>query len=142
MNHSLLEKFIRTRKIVQLDSYKDFYVDCKSDSLLTSAELASAIDILYRGHWVYYYTGKDIKLFFGFLFPYGDDKETFRDMVNAWISVCYRNGIYQERYDYWIMGNTNIVVDKPWSVLDWLESKNYFLKTKEPQPQLIQLIEH
>lgn len=127
LNQKLENRFIQTNRLVSLQKISDFYINHKSDSLLISAETAFAINILYHGYWVYPYEGKDIKLFFGFLFPYGDTIETFRDMVNAWISVCYRNNIHKERYNYWIEGEAEIQIGEPWSVLSWLQDNNYFL---------------
>lgn len=128
LTQKLENRFIRSHRLIELQKISDFYLDHKSDSLLINAETAFAINIIYHGYWVLPYEGEDIKLFFGFLFPYGDKIETFRDMVNAWISVCYRNNIYKERYNYWIEGEADIQIEQPWSVLSWLQKNNYFLR--------------
>jgi len=129
---------IEDRPLVELDNFSDFYVKRKSDALLVSAEMACAISILYHGYWVYFYTGPEIKLFYGYLLPYSDKTETFRDMVNAWISVCYRNGIEKARYEYWILGQADIKIGESWSILGWLQKNGYFIGTKEfDQPRLL-----
>lgn len=115
------------RPLVRLMSFKEFYVDHRTDALLTSAEIASAISIIYHGYWVYYYSEPDIKLFYGYLLPYISKAHTFRDMVNSWISTCKWDGSAQQRYAYWIMGQGDIKIGQPWSILGWFQKNNYFL---------------
>lgn len=126
------------RSLVGLKSFKDFYMDHTTDALLTSAEIASAISIIYHGYWVYYYSKSDIRLFYAYLLPYISKASTFREMVNIWISTCKWDGTAQQRYEYWIMGQSDIKISESWSILGWLQNHNYFLGTNFPtKPKLL-----
>ncbi len=116
----------KNRPVVTLNSFSEFYKEHKTEALLTSAEIASALGIIYHGYWVYYYLEPDIKLFYAYLLPYSKQTETFRDMINAWISVCRWNGTYEKRYKYWIMGESDVKLNKTWSILSWLQKNITF----------------
>ena len=118
------------RPLIGLSSFKEYYTKHTTDALLTSAEIASAISIVYHGYWVYYYEGSDIKLFYAYLLPYKDNALTFRNMVNAWIATGKWDGTALARYEYWIMGEADIKVGETWSVLSWLKKHKYFLGDK------------
>ncbi len=124
------EKSIRhfiQRPLVLLNSYDDFYDKHKSKAILIPGEMASPIGIMHPGYWVYYYYGNDLKAYFAYLLPSNNKSLTFREMVNDWINTCRWDGVDKKRYDYWIMGKTNITFGTPWSVLGWLQRNHYFI---------------
>ncbi|MEI6056252.1 MAG: cation:dicarboxylase symporter family transporter [Lentisphaerota bacterium] len=133
-NNSISERITSEHAVVELSRFSDFYTKHKSDALITGAEIASAIGILNPGYWVCYYKGSDIKLFYAYIMPYSDKTQSFCNMINVWIDVCYKNGVQKKRYDYWIMGEADVEVKEPWSVLSWLQKNNYFV-TKNRQLQ-------
>lgn len=117
--------------LVELKNYKEFYEDHIADALLTTGEKASAISIVYHGYLVYYYTrSANLKVFYAYLLPYNDRANTFRDVVNAWILTCRWDEVAKKRYNYWIIGEADIKVREPWSILGWLQKNKYFVGTE------------
>ncbi|OGV17426.1 MAG: hypothetical protein A2X47_11105 [Lentisphaerae bacterium GWF2_38_69] len=129
------------KHLIGLKNFNEFYQDHKTDALLTSAEIASATCILYHGYWVYYYSETDIKIFYAYLMPYDNRSRSFRDMVNTLIDTAKWDGTAQQRYEYWIMGETQYKFGRPWSVLDWLKSKNFFLASTNHKPKESSMID-
>jgi hypothetical protein len=74
---------------------------------LISAEIASALSIIYHGYWVYYYNPPDLKIFYAYLLPYKNNSLTFRNAVNSIINTLKWDGTAEKRYKYWVMGQAN-----------------------------------
>lgn len=124
-------QYFEGHNIVILQKFSDFYNEHKADILITTAEIASAVDILTHGYWVSYLSDPDIKLYYAYLLPYSNKTETFRDVVNVWVRAADVDGTQEKRYNYWIMGQADIEVHTPWSILGWLQKNNYFIGNKE-----------
>ncbi|HBM14960.1 MAG TPA: hypothetical protein DD381_01200 [Lentisphaeria bacterium] len=124
---AFMSKILNGRKIVFLNNYNDFFLNQKSDVLISSAAKAGPQCILNPGFSYLYYKGEAIKLFYSYLIPYSGHSATFREYVNTWILIYFRTGMYEQKYNYWIMGKTNITLGKSWSILDWLINNKYFV---------------
>jgi len=120
-NKHFVKEFLASNNVIVMQKFSDYYKNHKSDVLITSAEIASAIDILTKGYWVLYEKNDNIKLFYAYLLPYNSKTDTFRNVVNTWIRTIDRTGFQKKRYKYWIMGQIEIDPHKPWSILDWLQ---------------------
>ncbi|HBM16809.1 MAG TPA: hypothetical protein DD381_10770 [Lentisphaeria bacterium] len=107
--------------MVKLPTFSDYFKDHKTYALLTSSEIGAAINILYPGYWVLNYKGRDLDLYYAYVFPSTPNADTLREFVNSWIRISFESGKMKERYAYWIMGEAKIQTKPRWSVLSWLE---------------------
>jgi len=104
-----------------LSRFSDYFKLHKTYALLTSAEIASAINILYPGYWMFLFKGASLNLYFAYIMPAAPNAFTFRELVNSLIRISFRSGENDERYKYWIMGQAQIQTMPRWSVLGWLK---------------------
>ncbi|MEI6056251.1 MAG: cation:dicarboxylase symporter family transporter [Lentisphaerota bacterium] len=109
------------REMKPLSRFSDYFKLHKTYALLTSAEIASAINILYPGYWMFLFKGASLNLYFAYIMPAAPNAFTFRELVNSLIRISFRSGENDERYKYWIMGQAQIQTMPRWSVLGWLK---------------------
>ncbi|HBM14930.1 MAG TPA: hypothetical protein DD381_01050 [Lentisphaeria bacterium] len=131
-NKHFVRAFRSEHKVKVMKKFSDYYNKHESDVLITSAEIASAIDILTQGYWVVYSKEQDIKLYYAYLLPYTQKAETFRNVVNTWIRIIDRDTLQEKRFKYWVMGQIEIKHYVPWSILSWLQKKNFFIRKDAP----------
>ncbi|HBM16377.1 MAG TPA: hypothetical protein DD381_08575 [Lentisphaeria bacterium] len=138
---SCFKPFLKGKNIKDLNSIKEYYIDRDAYAFITSAEIASSMGIIYKGFWVYFYKESDIKFFYAYYLNSSPDAETFRHLINTWIDTCYKIGLSEKRYRYWVMGESVESSNKKhWSVLEWLEENNYFVG--ENGPEKLPLLDH
>lgn len=123
----------KSEELVPLSKFSDYFKLHKTYALLTSAEIASAINILYHGYWMFEYKGEDLKLYYAYMLSAAPNADTFREFVNEWIRIQIRSGENGMRYNYWIMGQAKIHTAPRWSVLRWLQKNQYFIVPEKPE---------
>lgn len=107
---SFMDEHIKRYHFVPLKHINDFYIDKKSDILCYFGEMVSAINILYPGYLIYYFPQEGFNFFFAYLMPCSDNVETFRDYINTWITIWDKYEIQKKRYEYWIMGEIDVMI--------------------------------
>ncbi|GEM_PF-1169747 len=122
-----ISNFSKAREFVELNSFSDYYQHHKTYALVTNAEVASGINIIYSGYWVMPYKEKSLSFHFAYILPSAVRADTLRDFVNSYIKTAFRSGKAKDRYGYWIMGQAEVKTVPHWSVVGWLQENRYFI---------------
>lgn len=112
-------------EVVEIDSSYEFLMDNKQglDAILTSAERGSALTLLYPSFQVAVPKPVIVKQPLAYAVA-GRDRE-LADFLGQWVELKRKSGAYQQRYDYWILGQGAKRREPRWSVvrnvLGWVD---------------------
>jgi len=115
-------------EVTVLDSSRDFFEQSGPgeglDALFTGAESGSAWTLLYPAYQVATPFGDERK--FPLVYPYAATQDSEMDeFIDHWVSLKQNDGVIEEVYDYWILGEGSEQREPRWSVirdvLGWVE---------------------
>ena len=121
INHTALVGVARQMfpqaKIVLIDSWEDFFTESSADVLLTTSEEGY---VMIRQHPLFNMAIFEPNDYFPMLYAYPVKKnssDTFIMLLNYWLKMEKDYGGLDDKYNYWILGNSPGAVEPRWSVV-------------------------
>ncbi|MEQ8856427.1 cation:dicarboxylase symporter family transporter [Gimesia sp.] len=116
--------FFPNASFVSINSEEDFFEEKAdgADLLVTSAEAGAAWTLLYPEFSVINPLKKNVKVPMYYL---GAHDIEFEEFMEVWLELKKKEGIFEELYNYWILGKDNKDAEPRWSiirdVLQWVD---------------------
>jgi hypothetical protein len=112
-----LKKAFPAAEVVNLDTPRDFFEENfpNLDAILMSAEAGSAWTLLYPRFTTVVPKPEIIKIPTGYPIAGGD--QVLADLISNWITLVKGGRIFQDRFNYWIMGEGAERREPRWSVV-------------------------
>lgn len=121
LNHTALvgvaHKMFPKAKIVLVDSWEDFFTKSSADALLTTSEEGY---VMIRQHPLFNVAIFEPNGYFPMLYAYPvakNSSDTFIMLLNYWLKMEKDYGGLDDKYNYWVLGNSPGVVEPRWSVV-------------------------
>jgi ABC-type amino acid transport substrate-binding protein len=104
-------------KIVLIDSWENFFTENNADVFLTTSEEGY---VMIRQHPLFNVAIFEPKGYFPMLYAYPiakNNSDTFIMLLNYWLKMEKDYGELDDKYNYWVLGNSPGLVEPRWSVL-------------------------
>jgi Na+/H+-dicarboxylate symporter/ABC-type amino acid transport substrate-binding protein len=127
INHTALvgvaHQMFPQARIVLVDTWEDFFTESSADVLLTASEEGY---VMIRQHPLFNMAIFEPNDYFPMLYAYPvakNSSDTFIMLLNYWLKMEKNYGGLDDKYNYWVLGNSPGAIEPRWSVirnvLDW-----------------------
>jgi Na+/H+-dicarboxylate symporter/ABC-type amino acid transport substrate-binding protein len=117
-------------KVVEIDSYTDFYEGkVKADALYHSAEQGATWVLKYPQYSVVVL--KNFKFITAVAYAIAKGDLAFLEYLNYWLTIQKWNKVTDDYYSYWILGNVPEIKQPRWSILNNVIKKHFNVKEKK-----------
>jgi Na+/H+-dicarboxylate symporter len=112
----MAEKAFPNAEFEMVDSPRPFFRGEQGDAvMISSAEAASAWTQIYPHFGVAVPSGISVKAPAALTLPPGDT--SFKTYVDTWLELSQKNGLMDQLYDYWILGEEHEAKTPRWSIM-------------------------
>ena len=114
----IIQRIFPNTTIIEINNFSTFFKTDIADAMIVTAEEGFTWTLLYPHYSVAMFTPNN-SLKFPIAYPVAKDGgESFRLLLNAWLTMSKTNGLLHRAYEYWILGEKEpSTIPKRWSVI-------------------------